>query len=170
MAKKGDEIVYRSKRDSGVTRERKQVLVDRALHAIVEERGTVTTAIVLEEASKPEHPLHAFFEWRDDVAARKWREVQCYQLIQSCRAVATIIERQGDGPPQIVGTASVRELVSPFRSEGFRMRREALNEVDSRRALIERKVGQLRSWCRESIDISALDELRTGILERLPPE
>jgi len=49
---------------------------------IREERGKLTPAIVLAEATDPEHPLHDKFEWDDSVAAEKYRLAQAAQLLR----------------------------------------------------------------------------------------
>jgi hypothetical protein len=47
------------------------------------QRRGLTPANLVEEASDPEHPLHKLFEWRDDVAARKFREMQARVVIRA---------------------------------------------------------------------------------------
>lgn len=49
---------------------------------IREERGKLTPAIVLAEATNPGHPLHDKFEWDDSVAAEKYRLAQAAQLLR----------------------------------------------------------------------------------------
>jgi hypothetical protein len=45
-------------------------------------RGTLTPAVVVEEASDPMHPLHHRFEWDDTEAAIKYRLLQAQQLLR----------------------------------------------------------------------------------------
>lgn len=49
--------------------------------------GRLTPAAVLSSAQSPRHPLHRCFEWRDGVAAAKWRLEQAQTLILSVRIV-----------------------------------------------------------------------------------
>lgn len=53
------------------------------LRAIYTNHGTLTPALVVEQATAPDSPLHDKFEWRDDEAARKYRLVQAGRLIRS---------------------------------------------------------------------------------------
>lgn len=55
------------------------------LQTIYDQHGKLTPEIVLDEARDPEHPLHNRFEWRDDVAAEKWRREQARELIVSLK-------------------------------------------------------------------------------------
>jgi hypothetical protein len=45
-------------------------------------RGTLTPAVVVEEAADPMHPLHHRFEWDDTEAAIKYRLIQAQQLLR----------------------------------------------------------------------------------------
>ena len=55
------------------------------LEAIYERRGTLTAALVVEEARAPEHPLHSRFEWNDTIAGEEYRRSQAQNLIRSVR-------------------------------------------------------------------------------------
>lgn len=52
--------------------------------------GTITPQVVIENARDKESPLHRCFEWRDDVAAERFRENQARQVIRSIRVVYEI--------------------------------------------------------------------------------
>ena len=49
--------------------------------------GRLTPAALLASAEAASHPLHRCFEWRDGVAASKWRLEQAQTLILSVRIV-----------------------------------------------------------------------------------
>lgn len=51
------------------------------LNRIYKERGRLDAADVVEESKPKEAPLHPCFEWRDKVAAEKYREHQARNLI-----------------------------------------------------------------------------------------
>jgi len=157
------QLVYAGKEK----RERKSVIVDRELEKIYKRRKVVTVENVLDEAEKPDHPLHLFFEWDDEKAARKYRIVQAYSLIMASKFIVSLVENGNATPQQIKGTAQVRRLVSSFRGEGFKMRVDALRDAESRSAIIEAKKSQLRSWCNSTIDIQELEPLRQNILAAL---
>jgi len=78
--------------------------VQTELQAIYDKHGVLTPNLVVEEAKRPDHPLHRRFDWDDSVAARRWRLSQAGQLI---RSVTVIVERPGASEP-----IAVRAFVS----------------------------------------------------------
>ncbi len=57
------------------------------LQSIYDKHGTLTPAIVLDEARDEAHPLHSRFEWDDSTAAEQWRRSQAQELIRSVKVV-----------------------------------------------------------------------------------
>lgn len=154
-------VAYKTKTEVAQKRERKQVVVDKALDALYQKKGKLTAAIVLEAATPESHPLHRFFEWNDSKAAEQHRMAQAYALIQASKFVA-LLKEQTPTPSGASGV-EVRRFVSPFSGEGFVARREALDGVNSRKAVIERKISTLRGWCREASDIKELAQIRNAV-------
>ena len=73
-----------------------QSSIDKALSALNDAHGRLTTDIVLEAATNAESPLHKVFEWDDTAAAHAHRVWQARKLIKSVR-----IERpDGDLTPR----------------------------------------------------------------------
>lgn len=52
-------------------------------------RGRLSPRVVLNEARRKDHPLHARFEWNDAVAGEKYRLEQARELISAVRVVYT---------------------------------------------------------------------------------
>ena len=168
-AAKATTTSYMTKDEAGRTRERKQTVVDRELEAIYAEHGTVTAELLVEQATKPSHPLHAHFEWDDSVAATKYRLEQAYRLIQASKMVV-VLGQAGKDPPKVLhAMPEVRRLVSAFRGEGFKMRKEVLDDTAGRKAFVDKKRGELRGWCASVIDVEELAPLRTTIAGMLEP-
>lgn len=157
------QLIYQGKEK----RERKSVVIDRELERIYKKHKVVTVEVVLTEAAKPIHPLHSYFEWDDQAAARKYRTVQAYSLIMASKFVVQLVENGDTTPRKVKGSAQVRRLVSAFRGEGFKLRTDALKDTESRAAIVESKRSQLRSWCNSVIDIDELSPLRETILNQL---
>lgn len=157
---------YINKQDAVVTRERKNVIVDRELDRIHKKYGAVTPSKILEDASDPKSPLHRYFEWDDSEAARKYRLAQAAAMLQASKMVV-VLSKQPREP--IAAFPEVRRLLPANRGEGkFKMRKEVLDEPDARQEIIERKLAVLRGWCRETIDIEELADMRAAILAHLP--
>lgn len=108
------------------------------LQEIYDEHGTLTPAIVLEEARSPAHPLHDKFEWDDSEAAEKYRKHQAGQLIRRAR----IVYKEGteyDGP------STVRAFHSLPEGEGRAYR--PAEEIASDPILTEMVMRQMdREW------------------------
>lgn len=159
---------YLSKEEAGLTREKKQVTIDRELEKIYDEHGTVTVDLLLEASRSKKHPLHDYFDWNNEVAGEKWRRTQATHMIMASKLVPILSEKGKDPPlPATAQATPVRRLVSAFRGDGFKMRNEALSDTDMRRAIIEKKKEVLRSWCDSVVDIEELHELRKVILRKL---
>jgi hypothetical protein len=58
--------------------------------------GRLETKAIVQVARDEDNPLHKCFEWNDDVAAERYREVQARQVIRSIRVVSLSPEGQPD--------------------------------------------------------------------------
>jgi hypothetical protein len=145
-------------------RQPKRVEIDRALAEVIEEHGHVTAKELVELATPVDSPLHKFFDWDDEVAGEKWRVTQATAMLLASKMVAVIQDEDTKGRDK---RFEVRGFLSVGDGEGFRMRKEVLDSDEMRSALIERRIATLKSWCRESIDVPELAELREAILERI---
>lgn len=151
---------------SDTVKQPKQLVVDTVLDVLYKQHGSVTTEFVLEAARDLKNPLHRYFDWDDSVAAEKWRKQQALSLIMSSKYTLVLDSKQS--PPAVLGALpEVRKLLNAFRGEGFKIRKDALANGDSRRALIEKWKERLRSWMRETADIDELSELREALIKLL---
>lgn len=55
------------------------------LQAIYDRNDALTSELVVEEASKPDHPLHSRFNWDNEEAGHQWRLHQAAELIRSVK-------------------------------------------------------------------------------------
>jgi len=166
--KKAAPTQYMSKKDAGLVRERKTVVVEREMERIFKERGALTTALLVEEAEREDSPLHKFFEWDDTVAARKYRIVQATQMIMASKFVC-VLEGERNAVPKVLSAQPHtdhmvrRFLPSGDKGDGYVTREQVLQDVEERRLLVERKKSALRAWCRSIVDIEELSSLREMI-------
>ena len=166
MTKKNKSTVeYKTKQE--LAPEKKQVVVDRELKKLFEKHGDVTGDLVLNTARDPRHPLHLFFDWDDTIAGEKWRQAQALQLIIASKIIPIL--KQGPRLPKMVSphTPSVRGYVSAFRNGGFKARKVALSEAETRGAFIEKRLSVLRFWCDSVVDLEELQPIRNKILREL---
>lgn len=160
---KAREVKYVDKVDAVITRERKGIVVERELDKIYAEHGMVTPDLIIDLAKDDGHPLHKHFEWDDAVAGEKYRRAQASSMILASKFVAVLSEQRGI--PNVVAAKplEVRKFLPQHRSEGFRMRKEIMGDAESRQYVIERKISVLRSWLRETVDVSELATVREVI-------
>jgi hypothetical protein len=64
------------------------------IKAIRDRHGKLTPKLVLDTARDASHPLHSRFEWRDGLAAEKYRLIQAQELIASVRL--TFVDSKGE--------------------------------------------------------------------------
>lgn len=80
---------------------------------IYEKYGELTTQAVVDENRSESSPLHGCFEWRDDVAAEKYRQQQAGAMIRCL--VSTVVPDEDKEPitvRSIVHTESKYEPIS----------------------------------------------------------
>jgi|GEM_PF-3437175 len=148
---------YKSRREASVRQEKKQDVIDREVETLTASLGHVPTNVeLLRAASDVGHPLHAFFEWDDQRAAQKWRLEEAHRMLQSCKFVVEMNERESK-------RVQVRKLVVINRGEPMRLRNEALAEPDARQKLKAHAIGELRSWCRRYVDLPEVELIRAQL-------
>jgi hypothetical protein len=69
------------------------------LEDIREQHGKITTEIVLDDASKNRTFYGEYFEWNNDIASHKYREIQARGLISN---IKIINEETGEDEPQYI--------------------------------------------------------------------
>jgi len=73
--------------------------------------GTLSAGLVLKEAKKKRHPLHAYFNWDDTNAAKKWRLHQANMLIVRAQIIITDHEEHTVNAFISINSESGREFV-----------------------------------------------------------
>lgn len=129
---------------------------------IREKYGSLTPANIVNASREEKDVLHKCFEWRDDVAAEKYREAQAATMLRSIQIVSVpaeksqkeqivrayfcmekdykpiqIVMNDSDMQKQVLQTA-LRELIS------FRRKYESLKEFASLFSCIDEICGQMK--------------------------
>lgn len=123
-------------------------------------QGRSTPKQIVEAASDPKSPLHNYFEWRDDVAAQRFREQQA--RIMTASIVVKIADNDGE-ERQVRAFHSARIVpidTSEFK-RGFKQHpyvtvdqvRESKELADS---VIQEALSQLISWKKKYATYRAL--------------
>lgn len=162
-----DTVTYKTKSEVGVVQAKKSAIIERELTRILEEKGVLSPAVIVDEARDEASPLHPFFEWRDDVAAEKYRQSQAMAMILATKMVCELMSTDNKQPTVKTTKSSLVRSFLPFiRGNGFATRPVVLNDQEVREAFIARKKGELKSWCASVIDIPELVSVREA-LEKL---
>jgi len=163
------QIEYIPMGEAKLHRRYKTKVVEDALSQIVERDGVVTGKSLLAEATADAHPLHDYFEWDDSVAGHRYRLAQATCMILATKYAAKIRQDRANSKVSNAideGTkvTRLRRLLPFAQQPGFGDRATVLSDAESRRAIIERKLGVLRSWCQSVIDIEELEPVREAVL------
>ena len=155
---------YMTKKDASLERQKKTEVVEGELEKLIVEHKTISAELVVGVASDAAHPLHRYFEWDDSLAASKYRLAQATSMIMATKFVV-ILAQKGNDLPEAKGVrqqAVVRKLL-PVGDRQFSTREEVLGSETARAHIVDKKRGELRSWCRSVVDIDELAPERTAI-------
>lgn len=119
----------------------------------IEQKGELTPKAVVDASRRKNAPLHDYFEWRDDVAAEKYRENQASYLIRSIE-----ITTLGTSEP-IRAFVSVSTVSDGFKKSYINIER-AMSTVETRDEVIARALAELKAFERK---YSGFEELASII-------
>ena len=168
MASETALVEYMDKETAQVHRRTKTVVVERTCKELISKHGAVTVDLLVQEAAAKDHPLHEYFTWDDSVAARKWRRSEAMTMIIAAECVASLHSNGKKKSLNVDKVVQVRQFLPRPDGGGFLDRPHALGDEECRRAIVERKIGALRSWCRSVVDIEELKGVRDGVLAAIP--
>lgn len=113
--------------------------------------GVLSEESVVDEASKPDHPLHDRFTWDDSEAGRLWRLEEARMLI---RSVYVTFENKGSEPIRVRAYTS---LPSDRMSDGgYRSLSDVMSNKELRKELLAAALSDLEAFQRK---YSRLEEL-----------
>lgn len=115
------------------------------LHRIYEDKGQLEPADIVDESRPATAPLHTCFEWDDEVAAEKYREVQAGNLIRSI----TVVHETPTHEP-----VEVRAFVKPL--ETYAPIDVVVNSEEQMDALLKSALSELKSFEKKYATLSKL--------------
>lgn len=119
------------------------------LERIYGERGKLDAADVVDESRPETAVLHPCFEWRDEIAAEKYREEQARALV---RCVVTVQETDGQKPVEVRAFFHVQETYHPTSV--------IIQEEDKYTTLLQKALGELAAFRKKYTVLSGRDELK----------
>lgn len=118
------------------------------LRRIYADKGQLKPADVVDESRPTSAPLHPCFEWDDEVAAEKYREVQAGNLIRSI----TVVHKTPTHEP-----VEVRAFVKPL--ETYAPIEVVVNSEEQIAALLETALAELKTFEKKYATLSKLSPI-----------
>lgn len=166
MARKTRQVVEET--TEGVTAEERHELKKAARDRIVEladaNGGRITPEQVIEDARSPDSPLHAYFEWDVDLAAKQYWLDQARTLIRSVKIV-TREERK-----TVVSVGFVRDPSLDSTEQGYiSVRKVKTDEEMARDVLLDefRRAGAALDRARKLAAVFRMDAEVGEFIDRL---
>lgn len=128
------------------------------LSRIEQEHGELTPSIVLESARDEDSRLHDAFEWRDDVAAER------YRLDQASKMIRAITVKREDAPTKDPVPAFVNITVGKQKAKYVNIS-AAMNDPVSKMVTLQNALMELRAFRRKYKQLSELAQLFQDIEE-----
>jgi hypothetical protein len=127
-------------------------VVGETIDRMMETRGEITPAEVVEESRPANAPLHPLFEWDDSVAAEKYREDQARAVIRSY--VIIVRDDQGNEHQELRNVS----IAQPFDHDGpaYVQARRAMEDPGLRARVIALQKSQLDGWVARNAHIEEL--------------
>lgn len=120
---------------------------------IVSIGDSATPARIVDKARNPETELHKCFEWRDDVAAEKYRLHQARQVV--CHLVIRETIRE-DRPP-------IRFMLQAKNGDGYEPTKIIYKDPDKYQALLDSVLRDLVAIRNKHSNLAELDEVFSAI-------
>ena len=110
------------------------------LEALAEEQGKITPDIVVDDARNENSPLHDFFEWDLEIAARGHWKQQARNLIGSINVIVKVEDRQ------IETRAWCHVFVTEHQEQNYQPIIRVMSDVDMRKQMLETAIRELDTW------------------------
>jgi hypothetical protein len=125
------------------------------MEKIRKSKGLTPQNIVI-DARSSSSPLHACFEWRDSVAAEKYRERQAAEIIRNI--IVVVEDRKGDGH-------SVRAFVNVTTDEKreYTSISKAMSDTNLRQQVLGAALSELRAWRQKYSDLQELADILAAV-------
>lgn len=133
------------------------------IERIEAENGSVTKELVVDAARPEESVMHKIFEWRDDVAAEKWR---CQQAKQMLSSLHVVVQESTEAQPKAI---TVRAYVNTELEDGrkkatyFSVVRAMQPNTETRDNVIANAMRELEEFNKKYRTISELKDIIAAI-------
>lgn len=100
---------------------------------------------IVEKARDEQSSMHCLFEWNNDVAAEKYREVQAGHIMRHLKITYVGIN-DGDAPQEVVMQPTRLFYGNPTQQSGYVSLPKIMGDADVYQALLERAKNELASF------------------------
>lgn len=114
------------------------------LNRIYRKRGAMTPQDIVDESREESAPLHPCFEWRDDVAAEQYREIQAGNIIRNI----AVVQETTNTPKDVRAFVSVQKSYHPIEV--------VLNDEEKASELLRMALRELQAFKDKYNTLSAL--------------
>lgn len=119
--------------------------------------GKITPAQLVDAARQPSSPLHPYFEWNNDTAAEKYREIQARTLLRSCHVRYEVHNRKVSIP------AYVRDPEAGEADQGYTPTATVKTDADLAREVLLKEFDRAASMLRRARNLGAYFEMEADI-------
>jgi hypothetical protein len=129
--------------------------IEKELSRLHKKHGRLTPEILVTEAKNPKNPLHNRFEWKNAIAAEKFRLQQARDIIECSRFVFQLQQERN-----VVLELEMRSfLPTGEKTAKYNTRNQVLSSTVQRKAFIEERMIALRGWAKSVADIQELQPI-----------
>jgi len=114
----------------------------------LERKGRLTASKVVDAARNPASPLHACFEWDDDVAAEGYRLEQARRLIRGVKVVVT------ESETTLAAPRYVRDAAQETGDQGYVTIDQLHGEPENAKAVLRYEFGRAAACCERSLRVA----------------
>lgn len=133
-------------------------VVGETCEKIEEKYGEITKENLLEESRDESSPTHALFEWRDDVAAEKWRRRQAGKVLENLTFV--YVNNHGEEK----ATRAYVNVIAEDKTAGcFRSVEVAMSNADMRAEVLKRAMREIEIFQDKYSNLEELSEIFAAI-------
>lgn len=114
----------------------------------LERKGRLSAAQVVEAARNPASPLHACFEWADDVAAEGYRLEQARRLIRGVKVIVS------ESETTLAAPRYVRDSGKESAEQGYVSLDQVRGEPENAKAVLVYEFGRAAACCDRALRIA----------------
>jgi len=127
-------------------------IVGKELDSIAEREGCATAALVVEESTPEDAPLHNYFTWDESDAACRWRLEEASRLIRSVRVVQIGLPQNEQLTVRAFVSVRAHDTETQFSGQAYIQMRRVMASKQYRQQVLDAAKNELVQWQRRYAD------------------